>query len=48
MSKPSGGEIFGKCGGLNKNSHHGFIGSGTLRRCSLVGVGVFLSEELGH
>ena len=32
------------CGGLNKNGPHGPIGSGTIRRCDLVGVGVALEE----
>ena len=34
-----------QCGGLNKNSPHRSIGSGTIRRCGFVGVGVPLLEE---
>lgn len=33
-------------GGLNENVSHGFIGSGTIKRCVLVGVGEILSEEV--
>jgi hypothetical protein len=32
----------GVCGGLNKNVPHRPIGSGTIMRCSLVGVSVSL------
>ena len=43
------------CGGLNRNGLHKLmclnvwpIGSGTIRRCSLVGVGMTLLEEVCH
>jgi hypothetical protein len=32
------------CGALNKNSPHRSIGSGSIGRCGLVGVGVALLE----
>ena len=43
------------CGGLNRFGSHRFmclnawpIGSGTIRRCGLVGVGVALMEKVCH
>ena len=33
---------------LDKNNPRRFIGSGTIRRCVLVGVGVALLEEVYH
>jgi hypothetical protein len=36
------------CSGLNKSGPHSLIGSGATRRCSFVGVGVALLEELCH
>ena len=35
------------CGGLNENGSHKPIGSSTIRRCGLVGVGVTL-EDVCH
>ena len=41
--------IIGKgCGGLNKNGSHRLTGSGTIRKCVLVRVGVALLEEVYH
>jgi hypothetical protein len=44
-----------KCGGLNRYGPHRLlyldawpIGSGTIRRCGLVGVGVTLFDEVCH
>ena len=34
--------------GLNKNGSHRPVGSGTIMRCDLVGVGVVLLEEVYH
>ena len=34
------------CGGLNVIGAHEFIGSGTIRRCSFVGVGMTLLEQV--
>ena len=34
------------CGGLDKNGPHRAIGSGTIRRCGLVEVGVALLEKV--
>jgi hypothetical protein len=36
------------CGGSNKNGFHRLIGSGTIRRCGLVGVGVALLKKVCH
>ena len=38
----------GICGGLNKNGPYRPVGSGTIRRCGLVGIGVALLEEVCH
>jgi hypothetical protein len=55
MCNPRAGEMtkgeylgLGGCCGLNKNGSHRPIGSGTLRRCGLMGVGVALLEEVCH
>jgi hypothetical protein len=39
---------FGVCGDLNENGPHELLGSGTIRRCSLVEVGVALLEDVCH
>jgi hypothetical protein len=38
----------GCCGGLKRMAHTWPIGSGTVRRRGLVGVGVALLEEVHH
>jgi hypothetical protein len=37
--------VCGLCGCWNENDPHRLIGSGTIRRCGLVGVGVALLED---
>ena len=37
-----------ECGGLNENGSHRLKGGGTVRRYSLVKVGVALLEEVCH
>ena len=36
------------CGSLNVIGSHNLIGSGTIRRCGFVGVGMTLLEEMCH
>ena len=38
----------GRCGSLNVIDPHKLIGSGIIRRCDLIGVGVALLEEMRH
>ena len=38
----------GYCGSLNVIGPHKLIGSGTIRRCGLAGVGMVMSEEVCH
>ena len=37
-----------ECGRLNVIDPHNLIGSGTVRRCGFVGVGIVLLEEACH
>ena len=38
----------GECGSLNVTGPHILIGSGTIRRCGFVDVGMALLEEVCH
>jgi hypothetical protein len=40
--------LFSCCGGLNENGPLRPIGSGTIRMCGLIGIGVALLEEVCH